>query len=76
MIAVLSIWMLGCGSLATCVIEPCTILSMLLGLIIFTGKTCAFPLLIWYVYPAAGVIPVGLIVAMAAIGLSVLWNKA
>lgn len=56
MIAVLSLVMLGCGVLTSSDIVPCTIPSMLLGFITFTGKTCAFPLLPWYVYPAAGMV--------------------
>lgn len=33
-----------------------TVPTMLLGLLIFSGKTTAFPLLLWFVFPASGMV--------------------
>ena len=56
MIFILSLLMLGGGMLTSASIEPCTVPSMLLGFITFTGITCAFPLMLWFVYTAAGMV--------------------
>ena len=54
MILVLSLLMQMGASWPTVMIDPSNIFSMVAGFFVFTGKTSGFPLLLWYVYPAAG----------------------
>lgn len=46
---------------ASATIEPTTMLSMVLGFFVFTGRTSGFPLLLWFIYPAAGMVFAGLL---------------
>jgi len=58
---ILSILMQMAGSLLTTNITPPTIPSTLLGFFVFTGNSSCFPLLLWYVYPAAGMVFAGIL---------------
>ena len=60
-ILAVSLAMLAGGGWAGAAVEPTTVPSMLLGFFVFTGRTSGFPLALWYVYPAAGMVFAGVL---------------